>query len=126
MGSDNLDLEKFKLPQEEAEPHKARAAANAKTSALAKRRKKQFIMVPLTWWDQLQTVKRAGTLKVALYLLFQHWKGNKRPVRLSNIAMTEAGVSRWQKWRALAELERLKLIKVKRRSRKSPVITVLV
>jgi hypothetical protein len=125
VGSVDLDLEKFLLP-EEVEPYKARAGAKAKTSALAKRRKKQFIMVPLTWWDQLQTAKRASTLKVALYLLFQHWKGNKRPVRLSNIALTEAAVSRWQKWRALAELERLKLIRVERRPRKSPVITVLV
>ena len=54
MGSVDLDLEKFLL-LEEVEPYKARGGAKAKTSALAKRRKKQFIMVPLTWWDQLQT-----------------------------------------------------------------------
>jgi hypothetical protein len=120
-GDDSLDLRKLTLTPEIAE-----TLGKAKAKTEAQRRRQQFVKVPLTWLERLRVAKHASTFKVAHYLLFEHWKRGGRPVRLSNIAMTEAGVSRWQKWRALTELERLKLIRVKRRSRKSPMITVLV
>ena len=48
-----------------------------------------------------------------------------RPVRLSNVALVEAGVSHNSKWRALQELEQADLIRVEGQRRKSPVVTVL-
>jgi hypothetical protein len=43
-----------------------------------------------------------------------------------NGVLKEKGISRWSKWRALNELERLGLITVERRKRKSPIIRLIV
>jgi hypothetical protein len=59
-------------------------------------------------------------------VLYQHWKGRGEPFTLSNSMLHMSGVSRWQKWRALRELQELGLITIERRSRKSPGINVLV
>lgn len=97
----------------------------AKAERIAKRRQQQFIQLPLSWVDRLKTAHRAATLKIAHHLLFQCWKSNSWTISLSNIASAAAGVSRREKWRALAELEQLGLIRVERRPRRSPVIEIL-
>jgi hypothetical protein len=99
--------------------------AAAKAEQIAKRRQNQFVRFPLSWVDRLRAAHHTATYRVALHLLFQCWKSNTRTVSLSNMALTAAGVSRGQKWRALVELERLGLILVGRHPRKSPTITVL-
>ena len=101
--------------------HTPKAAVRA---AAKQRRRQQFIRVPWSWFERLRT-GRGCTYRVALYLLYQHWKNGGRPVRLSNVALAEAGVSRNSKWRALQELEEADLIRVEGQRRKSPVVTVL-
>jgi hypothetical protein len=49
----------------------------------------------------------------------------ERPITLANAALAKAGVDRRQKWHALTELEHLKLVKIRRRSKKSPLVTLL-
>ena len=44
----------------------------------------------------------------------------------SGVALAGKGVSGRSKWNALAELERLGLIKIERRNKKSPAIRLLV
>jgi hypothetical protein len=48
-----------------------------------------------------------------------------KPFALSNGMMSREGVERRAKWRGLMELERLGLVAIERRQRKSPLITVL-
>jgi hypothetical protein len=91
-----------------------------------KERHQQFVKFPRAWVDRLRTARYTSTYRVALHLLFRHWKSDGRPIQLSNVALAEAGVSRDQKWRALRELECLGLIRIERRRRRSPVITLLI
>lgn len=90
------------------------------------KRQKQFVMVPWTWVDRLTTAHHIGTYKVALYVLHLNWKRSGQPFALPNRALEGHGVNRWSKWKALRELEQLGLIRVERRLRKSPIITVIV
>jgi hypothetical protein len=100
------------------------AQAKAKRKAKTSRPGRHFVLVPLEWLERLAGAKNLATLKLALHLLYLHWRGQGRPVTLSNVAASQAGVSRGQKWRALAELEALDLIIVRRRTRRSPEITL--
>ena len=60
------------------------------------------------------------------YLLMINWKDLHQPVKLTNAALAEIGiVSRDAKSRALRELERVGLIKVKRACRQAPTATPL-
>jgi CRP-like cAMP-binding protein len=118
---DPFDPEKLRLPERLI----LTPGAAAKAEQIAKRRQNQFVRFPLSWADKLRTARRTATYRVAMHLLFQCWKSNTRAVSLSNMALAAAGVSRREKWRALAELEQLGLIRVGRHPRKSPTITVL-
>jgi hypothetical protein len=91
-----------------------------------RKRRAQFIKVPWVWAERLFTARRASTLKVALYILHQHWKRHGQPFRLANGAMAMDGIDRHRKRAALEELEQLSLITVERRQRKSPVVTVVI
>jgi hypothetical protein len=97
-------------------------------SDVAPRKKRQpanpFVQVPLWWVDRLRAAHRKSTYRVSLYLLYERWKVGGGPICLSNVAIAGAGVSSKEKWRALHELERFGLIKVERRSGRSPVIIV--
>ena len=94
-------------------------------NSIRQQRKTKFAKVPLWWMEKLAHTRNAATLKIAWELLYRHWKaGADKPVVLPNVGLV--GVSRRSKWRGLAELEKLGLITIERRSSKSPLITVLV
>jgi hypothetical protein len=118
MSEDDFDLEKLRLRPEDIQAYAGKAAARA-------RQQDRFVIVPAIWADRLIAARHASTFKLALYLLYRHWKSGGRRITLANIALASAGVSRGQKWRALGELERLKLIEVARRPKKSPLVTLL-
>ncbi len=94
------------------------------TAKKRERRRQQFVKVPLSWIKILSGVRRASTLRVTLYLLYRHWKDGGKSITLSNIVLAEWGLTKWQKWRALAELERLGLVEVVRKPRQAPVVTL--
>ena len=95
------------------------------TPSTMRQRQGQFIKVPWMWYERLVKARRASTYQVALYVLFQHWKRNGQPFALPNRGLETLGISRWRKWSALRELERLGLIQIERRPRRSPMIAVL-
>jgi hypothetical protein len=86
---------------------------------------KKFVHVPWAWVDRLREARYIGTYRVALHLLYEHWRNGGRSVVFPNGASKEAGVSRRVKWHALRELERLGLVAIERRQRKSPLVTPL-
>ena len=96
------------------------------TSAIVRRQQKPFIMVPMSWYERIAISSRASTYRVALHLLYRHWKNRGQPFSLPNRGLKKEGVSRFAKWRALGELEKLGLIAInyKRCPRRSPRITV--
>jgi hypothetical protein len=87
--------------------------------------RKQFVRVPWIWTDRLKDAHHISTYRVALHLLYEHWRNGGRVIRLSNSTLKEEGIERREKWRGLRELERFGLIKIERRPRKAPLITVL-
>jgi hypothetical protein len=62
---------------------------------------------------------------VALWLLRLAWKDHNKTVSLPNAQLEAHGIDRRTKRRALQELEAAGLIRIERRSRKAPVVTLL-
>ena len=84
---------------------------------------RRYVKVPWDWVKQLRKAKLPSTFHVAHVILYEHWIKGGRPFPLSNQKVH--WISRRTKWRALAELEALGLIAIKRHRRKSPWITCL-
>ena len=81
--------------------------------------------VPCFRIERLAQARYTVTYRVALHLLYQHWKTRGRPIPLANgVLRMEQGVARTTKWRGLRELEQLGLVKIERRRRRSPLVTV--
>jgi hypothetical protein len=97
----------------------------ARAGAAPKRQRREFVIVPMAWKDRLAGAVHASTFKLALHLLYQHWKNDGAAIKLSNVALAKDGISRWAKWRSLGELERLGLIAVERKNRRSPVVRIV-
>jgi hypothetical protein len=83
-----------------------------------------YVQVPWFWVERLQSARRISTYKLALLLLYESWRGGGRPIVLSNALTAAEGLTPRAKWRALAELERLKLIEVQRHQGRSPRLIV--
>jgi hypothetical protein len=86
--------------------------------------RRQFVKFPWSWMDRLRTARRAVTYRIALHLLYQHWRTGGKPITLSNVALIDEGIAPGTKWRGLKELEQAGLIQIERRRRKSPIVTL--
>jgi hypothetical protein len=115
--SDPLDLNNLR-----SQPGGARWAVVPKK---IRQRRQQFVLMPWTWLERLAQSQSANTYRVAVTLLYLHWKAKGDPIKLANGMLAMDGVSRSSKGRALAELERFGLITIKRRQRKSPIVTLI-
>ena len=82
-------------------------------------------MVPREWELRLLDTKRVSTYRLAIELLYLNWYGKGKPIIVSGKVAKAVKISATSKWEALAELERLGLIEVDRRPRKSPLVTLL-
>ena len=104
----------------------AASGQSGRPPAKPKRKKwrRHYVHVPWEWVErgQLPTV---STYRLALLLLYEHWRTGGRPIVLSNISALQEGLSRRSKWNALAELEGLGLIRIERAPPKSPRVTPL-
>jgi hypothetical protein len=114
--------------EDEAEFRRLQEAATRplpKPAKAAGKRQERFVKVPL-WWAE-QAARATHTTKGLVWLLLLHrvWRDGNRTVALPNAELEAYGVTRSTKMRALAELEKAGLIQVERRSRKSPIITLL-
>ena len=85
-----------------------------------KKWQRHYVQFPWRWVERLQAAKRISTYRLALLLVYEHWRTRGRPMVLSNVVLEREGVSRRSKWRALVELENLGLVEVRRRRRQSP------
>jgi hypothetical protein len=117
-GDDPFDIKALRIDRATfAMPH---------VPAKIQKRREQFVMLPMWWYERLKDPIATGvTCLVAWYLLHLHWKNRGKPFKLPNGMLEYDGISRQSKWRALAELERRKLIVIERRRSKSPIIHLL-
>lgn len=113
---DDLDLSKFVLPPE--------MITERRITVPRKIRHGHFVKVPCFWIERLARAHYTVTYRVALHLLYQHWKNRGRPISLANGILVMEGVARTTKWRGLRELERLELVTIERRPRRSPLVTL--
>jgi hypothetical protein len=88
------------------------------------KRRRHFVKVPWSWVERLTRARYIATYRVALHILYEHWRAGGRPLSLANGAIE--GIARGTKWRALRELEYLGLVSIERRKRKAPRVTALV
>jgi hypothetical protein len=86
----------------------------------SKKWRRQYVRVPWAWVECLQAARRVSTYRLALVLVYESWRCGGRPIVLSNMLSKAEGLSRRSKWNALAELEALGLVRVRRRPRRSP------
>ena len=86
---------------------------------------RNYTQVPREWELRLLGAKRISTYRLAIELLYLHWYNNGKPVTVSSKVAQAAKISIRSKWEALAELERLGLVEVDRRPRKSPRVVLL-
>jgi hypothetical protein len=115
---DSFDLDALRI--DPADPAWRQAPTSRK-----KRWKRQFIKLPWAWVDQLGPMNSAAAWRIATHLLYEHWRTSGKPITLSNVTLAAIGVARGSKWRALKALEQAGLIRIGRRPRKSPIVTLL-
>jgi hypothetical protein len=113
LNDDPFDRERLRV-------NRARETKRAKP----KNWRRYYVNVPWYWVEQLQTTKRASTYRVALWLLYEHWRTGGRPIVLSNVAVRQEGLTRYSKWRAITELQTQGLIEVEAVKGKAPRITL--
>jgi hypothetical protein len=89
-----------------------------------KRLKREFVQITRDQFSRLTKATNIASWKIFLYLLFLNWKSPGKTIRLANDALSQIRVTRFAKCRALPELKRLGLIKLRKRPRKSPEIIV--
>ena len=111
-------------PFAELKRHRLTPEMRAVVPRKIQKRRRHFIMVPLTWVERL--IGATGqTYRVALLLLYMSWKNRGAPTKLPNGMLRIDGISRQSKWRALGDLEQRGLITVERRPRRSPTVRLL-
>jgi hypothetical protein len=89
-----------------------------------KKWRRHYVRFPWEWAERMKAVNRGCTYRLALLLVYEHWRTGGRSIMLSTAGLEQEGLSRRSKWRALLELEQLGLVRVERRPRKSPRITL--
>lgn len=116
---DPYDLNKLRLdPQKLTTPY---------VPTKIRQRREQFVRTPMLWKEKLgeKPLATGSTHQVALHLLYLHWKNSGKSFTFANGMLKYDGISRFSKWRALADLERRGLIIIERRTRRSPIVHVL-
>ena len=111
MVSDNFNIEDLRLVDTPTAPPKLRRGL--------------FVRVPLEWVHRLAGARYAATTTLALHLLHRTFQEHRQTIRVANGLLALKGISRGQKWRALAELQAMGLVEIEHRERKSPIITLL-
>jgi hypothetical protein len=123
--SDPLDLGNLRLP-DSLGPERRVPGTIADRLAKEKvaRKGKEFVKLPVVWIERLIGLS-SKTVTVAHHILLLHFKNHGQPFPLSNDQLSAKGVDREMKSWALVELERVGLVEVERRSKKSPIVRPL-
>jgi hypothetical protein len=91
--------------------------------AKPKRQKREFVQITREQSEHLDKVSHTAEV-VFRHLMFLNWKSPGRTIYLANGALSQKGVSRYAKYRALDELKKVGLIKLRKRPSKSPGVII--
>jgi hypothetical protein len=89
----------------------------------ARKWERRYTIFPYAWQVRLRDCKASSTYRLALHLLYEHWRSGGHRIRLSNVALATEGVGRTAKLHGLRELERVGLVQVEWRPKKAPLVT---
>jgi hypothetical protein len=117
----DYDLERLRITPELAQQIEQAQARKSKQQEW----QRFYTLVPREWELRLLDAKCVGTYRLAHELLYRHWHGKGKPVTLSGKMAKAVKLPARSKSRALAELERLGLVSVDRKPRRSPRVTPL-
>jgi hypothetical protein len=94
-------------------------------NALEPKKHEQFVKLPLQW--AADAAKATGTRSAMVWILLLHtaWKTKGTTFPLSNVMLARYGVSREMKRRVLKKLEASGRIKIERRLKRNPIVTLL-
>jgi hypothetical protein len=120
MMDDNFDAKALALKPE----HLKNLRSAETTAAKVERRKRYFAQITSDQIDRLTKTTNVAAWKIFLHLLLLNRYSPGKTIRLANVALGQIGVSRYAKYRALPELKKLGLIKMRKRPNKSPEIIV--
>jgi len=108
------------------EPWHVRRRRELEAAAPTKRKRAEpFVKVPLWWIEAAAKATRSPATLVMIELLHAAWKAKSPTFPLPNGRLQRLGVNRETKRRVLRTLEEGGLIRVKRPSRKTPIVTLL-
>ena len=93
--------------------------------ALEDRKHQQFVKLPLHW--AADAANATGTRGAMVWILLLHmaWKTKSTTFSLTNVMLARYGVSREMKRRVLEKLEASGRIKIERRRKRNPIVTLL-
>jgi hypothetical protein len=118
---DGIDVEKLRVGPELMQ----RVLEQQDRKLMREGWQRNYTLVPREWELRLLEAKRISTYRLAHEILYLHWYGKGKPVTVSGKVARAVKISARSKWEALAELERLGLIEVDRKPRRSPRVTPL-
>jgi|SRR6476620_759105 hypothetical protein len=99
--------------------------ASLSKAAKVKKWRRHYVRVPWFWVERLRLARRTVTYQLAYLVVYEHWRSGGRPIVLSNLMAAAEGLSKRSKSNALADLERLGLIKLERHRRRAPRVRAL-
>jgi len=92
---------------------------------IRRQRPETFAVVQLQWAAKASAALNSPRTMLLVWLTYQAWRTKSTTFAVPNKALADYGVSRKVKFLALRQLEAAGLIKVKRRPRRHPVVTLL-
>jgi hypothetical protein len=131
---DQFDLNGLRLNPEDVEAMnrayhdaRAKAAARQKRGTTTRRAPEKGAYVQMRTEDAVAGFHSLRCPQALVWHRLQYlaWATGSATVTLANKALAEMGVSRLMKYRALQRLEQDGLIRVERRERRTPTITIL-
>jgi hypothetical protein len=91
----------------------------------SRKRVEPFVQVPWWWIERAANLTHSPATLVLMELLHAAWRAKSPIFPLPNARLQALGVGRKVKWRVLHDLERGRLITVKRTSRRTPIVTLV-
>jgi hypothetical protein len=121
------DLDRLRLPAIQRQTHVKTNFNGRKSPPNAVWVQGEFVKgpIPLDWLGRAAKLTGKAPLATALAIMFEVGRRRSPQITLTTAILDRFGVNRKAKYRGLEQLEEANLIKVDRRPRKNPIVTVL-
>jgi hypothetical protein len=121
------DLNRLRLPTQQHSTHAQPNSNGLKSSSKARWVQGEFLKgpIPLDWLGRASKLPGKAPLATAVAIMFEVGRRRSPQITLTTAILDRFGINRKAKYRGLEQLEEANLVKVDRRPRKNPIVTVL-